>query len=92
MTFAPALCEDAWAAGAEEVISEIAANWAVLRTMEDYPATPERRDALEHSQRVFHQRLEAAGLTEADLLAHLQREMTEPRSTLRAVGGHSPDD
>ncbi len=92
MTFAPVLCEDAWVADAEEVIGEIASSWAVLQTMEDYPSTPEGRVALEASQLVFRRRLEAAGLTEADLVAHLRLEMAEPRSRLRAVRCQSPDD
>lgn len=92
MTSPPALCNDAWVSDAEEVVTEIASTWAVLQTMKDFPATPARRDALEQRQLHFLQRLEAAGLTEADLVANLQGEMTEPRTRLRAVGSQSPDD
>jgi hypothetical protein len=74
-------------------ISEIASTWAVLVTMEELPATPERKQALLRTRQLFRHRLESAGLTESALASYLYESQNgDDKSTLRVIATPRPDD
>ncbi len=87
MTNCAALNFEATANSREQQMQDIAGVWAVLVSMDDLPATFERRAALSHARRSFQLKLQAAGISEDELRAYV-RGMASPQPRLRAV----PDD
>jgi hypothetical protein len=74
--------EDARVIDDAALLDGAAAVWAVVSFAADLPATPEHREAMALARHALRQRIEALGITEADIVAHLKSRPHDTRAPM----------